>query len=498
MSEVIALAGWPPEVLAYAFAKYSRSALSIKESIAEISADKSAKFLETFYFQYGHRSIADNAHIPLAFEDISDIAAFQLEDEQLWDGQQQSTRYQNFNRPGAYMIPSSIKGTPFESDYVHLADAMMTNYSDYSRQCFEWLVKNNPRPADTKQDNYERTLRARAFDIARYWLFGGVITNVGQITNARSLESQLSRLLASEYQEVRELAEKAKQACMAAPFCPPGKDEPPIGPTLVKYVSPNQYILALRELMQRELKIFDSPETSWGNSPIKRFRYVEMTSLNNDKTEILMLDEILATMIYEATQYSYQEILNYVSVVLPIDYKRKLMENILSLRGQKDQLPKAFAAGYKFQYEIAMDRGGARDLHRHRNCIQTHQGLTLNRGWETPRPLRKMGLVGKYDVAMCEIGIQILTLKKLMMDRGGDQNAVDTNYLIPFGFITSSVYKMDLRQANYMSELRSGVMGHFSYREIACKMHELMLEHFPDMANFSRVTPFEQEDLLKR
>ena len=65
--EVFAVYGVEPEVQAYAMAKYSRSALSMKESLKEITRQKAEKFLNTFYFQYGHRSIADLAHIALAY-----------------------------------------------------------------------------------------------------------------------------------------------------------------------------------------------------------------------------------------------------------------------------------------------------------------------------------------------------------------------------------------------------------------------------------------------
>src|ERR1051326_2843228 len=70
-SEVFAVFGAEPEVQAYAMAKYSRSSLSMKESLREISTQKAEKFLNTFYFQYGHRSIADLAHIALAIEPLS-------------------------------------------------------------------------------------------------------------------------------------------------------------------------------------------------------------------------------------------------------------------------------------------------------------------------------------------------------------------------------------------------------------------------------------------
>src|SRR5579864_6236025 len=102
--EVYAVYGAEPEIQAYAMAKYSRSALSMKESLKEINQQKAEKFLNTFYFQYGHRSIADLAHIALAIEKLSILAAIAVADEQRWDGQERSTRYQDFKKSG-YFTP---------------------------------------------------------------------------------------------------------------------------------------------------------------------------------------------------------------------------------------------------------------------------------------------------------------------------------------------------------------------------------------------------------
>src|SRR6266480_2366102 len=65
---VYSVVGVPPEVQAYALAKYSRSAQGMLESIQELSAQKAEQFLNTFYFQYGHRSIADLAHLVFGLE----------------------------------------------------------------------------------------------------------------------------------------------------------------------------------------------------------------------------------------------------------------------------------------------------------------------------------------------------------------------------------------------------------------------------------------------
>src|ERR1700743_2965902 len=102
-TEVFAVHGADPEVLSYAMAKYSRSALSMKDSLREISSQRAEQFLNTFYFQYGHRSIADLAHLAFAIERLSLLAAIVLVDEQRWDGQERSTRYQNFRKSGWYM-----------------------------------------------------------------------------------------------------------------------------------------------------------------------------------------------------------------------------------------------------------------------------------------------------------------------------------------------------------------------------------------------------------
>ena len=99
----------PPEKSAYALARYSRSPDSIRDSIEWVRSHDSAKFLESFYFQYGHASIADLGHVVLCFEGVSELAATEIEDEPLWDGQARSSRYQDFSRSG-FVTPPELTG----------------------------------------------------------------------------------------------------------------------------------------------------------------------------------------------------------------------------------------------------------------------------------------------------------------------------------------------------------------------------------------------------
>src|SRR5271154_4028709 len=111
-NRVLTVSPMPPEKCAYALARYSRSPDSIADSIEWVRTHDSQKFLESFYFQYGHASIADLGHIVTCFEGISELAATEIEDEQLWDGQARSSRYQDFSKSGFVIPPEFDSSQP--------------------------------------------------------------------------------------------------------------------------------------------------------------------------------------------------------------------------------------------------------------------------------------------------------------------------------------------------------------------------------------------------
>ncbi len=152
-TEVYAVHGADPEVLAYAMAKYSRSSLSMKESLREISSQRAEQFLNTFYFQYGHRSIADLAHVAFAIERLSLLAAIILVDEQRWDGQERSTRYQNFRKSGWY-LPDFSAGPASRMVFTEAIEALFAEYHSSTETMFEYLKGRTPRPAEMKEEAY--------------------------------------------------------------------------------------------------------------------------------------------------------------------------------------------------------------------------------------------------------------------------------------------------------------------------------------------------------
>ncbi len=318
--EVFAVYGVEPEVQAYAMAKYSRSALSMKESLKEITAQKAEKFLNTFYFQYGHRSIADLAHIALAIEKLSILAAIAVADEQRWDGQERSTRYQDFKKSG-YYVPDFGGDEQARALYRNTMDGLFEVYEALSQRTYEYLAEITPRPEQMKPDAYERTVRARAFDISRYLLPLGTNTSLGEIVNARTLESQVAHLLSHTHGEIRQLGELLKNAALSPAYNVNRESlqelvdeirtvspelaakaeeqllkEVRVAPTLVKYANPNPYeIETRRSLQQAAVELM-------GRTQIAPSKLVDL--LDEDPLEV----ELAATLLYEHCHYPYRQI----------------------------------------------------------------------------------------------------------------------------------------------------------------------------------------------
>src|SRR5439155_20861185 len=125
---VFTVSPMPPEKCAYALARYSRSPDSIRQSLEWVRTHDSQKFLESFYFQSGHASIADLGHAVMCFEGISELAATEIEEESLWDGQAKSSRYQDFSK-GGFVTPPELAGE-CEAVYRAAGEALLKAYAE--------------------------------------------------------------------------------------------------------------------------------------------------------------------------------------------------------------------------------------------------------------------------------------------------------------------------------------------------------------------------------
>jgi thymidylate synthase ThyX len=530
-TEVFAVHGADPEILAFAMAKYSRSALSMRESLAEISSQRAEQFLNTFYFQYGHRSIADLAHIAFAIERLSLLAAIVLVDEPRWDGQERSTRYQNFLKSGFY-IPDFGTDTASAELYSETIGSLFAAYQGVSAAVLDLLHRRIPRPDSLKPEAYERTLRARAFDVARYLLPLATNTSLGQIISARTLETQVSRLLSHPFAEVRLLGEKLREAATTPAWnlnavaaqafidkleaCEVEADGDkralaPEGslaaeaaalftrdiltaPTLVKYAQPNPYLAQTQaELAQTAAEIL-APFSS-KTPPHAVVDLVE-------RTESLEV-ELAATLLYSASHHPYRQIRD-LAASLPAARISEIIDLGLRHRGRHDEALRAFRAGAALRFDILMDIGGFRDMHRHRRCTQIIQGFTWQHGYETPGSgdlpaevdiLAEAGVLAGYRGA-----VESAHAAASRIAAGSAPEAAQSAaYLLPLATRIRALFKMDFAEAQYIAELRSAPAGHFSYRRVAWEMFLKLQQQHPTLARHIRVTNFTQPiDIFQR
>ena len=472
----------PPEKSAYALARYSRSPDSIAQSLDWVRGHSSEKFLESFYFQYGHASIADLGHCIFCFEGISELAAIEIEDEQLWDGQAKSTRYQDFSK-GNVVTPPELTGTAGEALYQEASAKLLAAYLDIHQRLVEHLTEKHPRPEEMKPGAYGRTIAARAFDVARYLLWLGISTNIGQVTSIRTLEKQIQRLGAAGYGEVRELADEMRRACAAPPGCPwyPEQESEPLAPTLARYADPDLRSVKARERVaewaKQNLSLEPGPEKGGDVPDVDLVRPTDP------------LDETAATLLYAVTDVPFRHLLDTVSGWSHAR-RREVLDVALEERDRRDELLREFRSGYGYVFDVVCDIGAYRDLHRHRRCQQIRQEFTGALGYDTPPLIEEAGVAEEYRTALADAEAA----------RGRLQSVSPraAHYLLPFAARMRSLFKMDFAEAEYIARVRSGVKGHISYRTVAWQMRERIVELEPALGELIHATPPEVEDALTR
>ena len=471
---VVTVAPMPPEKSAFALARYSRSPDSIRDSMEWVRTHSSEKFLESFYFQYGHASIADLGHTVVCFEGVSELAATEIEAEPLWDGQAKSSRYQDFSSSG-FITPTELEAAD-AARYQAAGAALLAAYGQVNRLAFDCLSARLPRPEEMKPEAYRRNLAARAFDVARYLLFWGVPTNVGQVASIRTVEKQIRRLKASEYAELRSLGEEIAEACAREPDCRWDENaaSEPLAPTLARHAEPDEHAIRSRDDLRQWAAQNLPPRAQAAEPP--RVDLVRPAQVAAD---------IVATLLYPVTDRPFRELYE-MARAWSEPRRAEVIDVALQSRTRRDEILSGFRGGL-YAYDFVIDIGAYRDMQRHRRCQKFRQEYSGALGYETPALIAEAGASEIYELAM---NAAFTAMRGLP--------APGAHYLLPFGARSRFLFKMDFAEAEYISRLRSGVKGHFSYRQIAWDMKCAMESLEPELGRLIEATPPWVEDPLKR
>ena len=502
--DIFAISGLPPEVLAVAMAKYSRSKQSIRDTIDELTEEKSAEFHEKWVIGYGDASVADMAVIAIACENVSMIASKAIEDTRLASFQEKSTRYVDFDT-SRYHRPANLTEHD-AATYETAIQQLLATYDELLAPTIAYLRGRFQKPEDKSDTIYEAKLKARSLDAVRYLLPTATLTNFGMIMNARSLRHLISKLKGSDYLEVRELGEEIQKAALEPAYNPQAKKLQPHldalvamgekgealaneltklsslqvkgAPTLIKYTDPLPYYKRSKELLRTyadALTVNSVPDT------VPRVDYIEPHSYE---------DELVTTLLYPETTLPYRQLLTLVQA-MPKEEHAALLRSVANERGVHDQPKREYEVGGQFIFDTLMDYGAFRDLQRHRMTTQIHQPLTTTHGYEVPFELEEAGVVDRYHAMITMAFNTHAELKKRI--------GVDADYLLPLACKKRTLFKMNLRELYHMLELRSKPGGHMSYRSVVLDMYNLVKDRHPLLVEDLRIViPDYDADFFKR
>jgi len=403
------------ETTAMLQALHSRSVGGINEHLKVLAEKGADKFMSSFYVGYGHKSIGDCGTAIVFIEGVSMLAAKALQDYQLYNGQEASTRYIDFaSQP--FINPCQDKNGEI------ILETWRSFYLKAKPLVIADLTKRFPQPNGEPDKKYQKAIEARAFDICRGFLPAGASTNLAWTGTLRGFADRLLQLRHHPLAEVREIGEVLENALIATyenSFTKEVKNATDTAREKVRYPQTESYV----ELTMQDYYYHD-PDTP-------------ELALAHDGVDHASL-----------TAY------------------RELLEN----RPAKTELPKWLGAYGTAAFAFTLDFGSYRDIQRQRAVVQRMPLLTAELGFhewylsELPESLR--------EEANVLLEQQQAALIALELDRFEQQ------YYLPMGYNISNYLSGDVPALVYLVELRATSVVHPTLAKRAGDMANLMLTAF--------------------
>lgn len=443
------------EQIAVTFAMTSRSPEAFDAIAKVVSEAKAADFNEKWVVGYGHASVAEHAVLHMAVEDLSRLAADELEDNRLASYTEKSSRYQVLDR-GSYHVPAELRGHRLERQYIETCDYLFDVYHDLLERTQAWLRSQNPQGANEKDGAYRLRIRRIATDHCRFVLPASTLTNVGMTLNARSLEHAITKLLSHELAECRDLGERLKvQGRM-------------IAPTLVKYVNRSAYLAETRTALQGYAGV-RAVSASGGPSQV-RARLV-WHDAEAERTLAAAVLYRLGSMAYADAERRIRE--------MSVAERERLIGDALTRLGPFD-VPLRELEMVTYRFELEMDYGAYREYKRHRMQTYLPQRLTTEHGYILPPLVADAGAASLYEEAMDRVArVQAALAEEI--------SSAVAEHVVTHAHNRRLLVSINLREAYHLFKLRSAENAHFTIRELSRQALEEIKRVHPLLISFIKL-----------
>jgi thymidylate synthase ThyX len=470
---VFALVNLPEVVKGALFARYSRSAKSLRRLFldefvddldvtgdtsldATVGLRRAEELYARVFSDYGDDSVAQLGGVHLACEQASNLLTKVLERGRLMSYLEQSTRYIPYDirlESGhyRYVRERAILDSPLGARYVGEMDRMFDTYGRLLPELTEFVQRKSPRGEGVSVLAHRQAVRATCLDALRGLLPAGSLSNVGIYGSGQGYEQLLLRMRAHPLPEARRYAElMVEELCKVIPSFLTRLDRPERGGVWVDYL--RQSAEAAEQVVA---DLFPTQAPQPGPT-------VTLTDFDREGE-----DRVLAAICYEHSNLPEAELRRRVAT-LGRQERERLLDAYVGERSNRRHRPGRAFEATSYRFDVVCDYGAFRDLQRHRLLTIEWQALGTDLGYELPDLVEEAGLADAY--------VESLERSRALHDALLKYFPESSAYAVALAYNVRFSMEMNAREAMHVIELRSTPQGHPAYRRVVCEMHQLIAE----------------------
>jgi thymidylate synthase ThyX len=475
-AHVFAITNLPETVKGALFARYSRSAKSLRRLFLDEFADRVApaggvspqtgveraeRLYERVFNEYGDDSVAQLGGAHVACEYVSNVLTKALEWGRLMSYLEQSTRYvpytDRLHGRWRYYVPEELVGG-LRTRYDTVLDAAFETYAAWIPRMQEHYMRVHPRDPGDSEGVHRAAIRAKALDTLRGMLPAATQSNVGLYGSGQAFEALLLRLRASGLLEARQCAD--------------------------------QMLMELRKVIPAFLVRVDQPHRGgvWSG-------YLEETRTDTEKiaadllagvdaedaAEVTLTDfdpegevKVVAAALYAASTLPDAQLQALARRMTP-DQRAGILRTYAGSRRNRRHRPGRAFERTAYRFDVLTDYGAFRDLQRHRLLTIEWQPLSTRHGFNEPEAVHAAGALDDWRRVMDASA----ELHESLRSAGLPQVAP---YAVAMAYRVRFYLEMNAREAMHVIELRTAPQGHPAYRRVCQRMHDLIAERHPAIA----------------
>jgi thymidylate synthase ThyX len=475
-SNIFVLTNLPETVKGALFARYSRSAKSLRRLFLDEFAEKITSATELapqpatgaaagveraerlyarVFSDYGDDSVAQLGGAHIACEYVSNVLTKVLEWGRLMAYLEQSTRYvpytDKLHDRWRYHIPDEIGAGPLRDEYVATMDGAFETYARWIAPMQEHFVRRYPKSASDSDGVHRAAIRAKALDTLRGMLPAATQSNVGIFGTGQAFEMLLLRMRANPLAEVRECADRMlEELRKVIPAFLTRVDQPDRGGRWSEYFSG----------IRKELDDVALDLAAVEPEPRDEVTLTDFDAEGETK--------VIAAALYGFSDLPDDQLLDIARRLSP-DERLSILRSYVGERTNRRHRPGRAFERTSYRFDVLTDYGAFRDLQRHRLLTLEWQPLTPRHGFVQPEALVEAGALDDWNRVMDRSA----TLYERMV--GAGLTAV-APYAVAMAYRIRFYMDMNAREAMHVLELRTAPQGHPAYRRVCQQMHTLIAE----------------------